>query len=136
MAQVQPLTKAILVGLEATPSGGPPWIQITNTDAVDTAFVDALASFPAQGGTLYVMPSDGSPYRFAATVPVTKPNVTIEFLGGSELAFATASPGPQSAFLVMRRTSSVGERAPCSRSRRPTTQRSDLSSESKLTRPS
>lgn len=100
MAQVLPLKKAILVGLEATPSGGPPWIDITDTDAVNTAFVDALTSLPPQGGTLYVMPSDGSPYRFASTVTVSKPNVSIEFLGGSEIAFATGSSGPQTAFLV------------------------------------
>lgn len=100
MAQVLPLTKAILVGLEASPSGGPPWIEIANTDLANLAFVDALASLPAQGGTLYVMPSDGSPYRFAAEVAVTKPNVTIEFLGGSELAFPTGTSGPQSAFKV------------------------------------
>lgn len=101
MAQVDALTDAILVGLEAAPSGGPPWIVITDTDAADDAFRDALTSLPDQGGTLYVMPSeDGSPYRFAAEVVVSKPNVTIEFLGGSELAFLPLAAGQQNAFRV------------------------------------
>lgn len=101
MAQVDALTNAILVGLEAGPSGGPPWIVITNTNSADAAFRDALLSLPDQGGTLFVMPSeDGSPYRFSAEVPVNKPNVTIEFLGGSELAFPALASGPQNAFRV------------------------------------
>lgn len=101
MAQVDALTDAILVGLEAAPSGGPPWIVITDTEEADDAFRDALNSLPDQGGTLYVMPSkDGSPYRFLAEVLVDRPNVTIEFLGGSELAFLPLAAGLQNAFRV------------------------------------
>lgn len=99
MAQVQPLTKAILVGFEATPSGGPPWIDVAPATA-NLAFQDAHDSLPAQGGTLYVLPSDGSPYVFRGEVAVTKPNVTIEFLGGSEITFPASAPGPGNAFRV------------------------------------
>lgn len=102
MPLVMPVTNAIFVGLEATavfPNANP-WVPITNTNAVSQPFKDALLDLPAQGGVLYVMPGS-SPYVFDQVVPVNKPNVTIHFVGGSELTFPPSSIlGPTALFQV------------------------------------
>lgn len=98
---VQPLTNAILVGLEAENPTGNPWFDITPATA-DVAFQSALDALSDQGGTLYVLPMGPSTtaYTFSAQVTVTKPNVAIEFLGGSVLAFPTSGTAPANLFLV------------------------------------
>ncbi len=100
---VFPLTNAILIGLEADPiPGGDMWVKITDPMNAHEKFNEAIDALPDQGGTLYVSPmaNGTAEYRIAGQVDVDKPNVTIEFLGGSELTFPASGSSPQNMFLV------------------------------------
>src|SRR5688572_26290428 len=104
---VTPRTNAIFVGLGATPTvpGTPGYVEISMDPLVgaNVAFQEAIDSLPANGGVLYVMPGTAD-YVFKATVNVNKPNVTIDFVGGSTLTFASGSfPTTPDMFLVTQR---------------------------------
>ncbi len=100
---VHPLTNAILIGLEADPiPGGDMWVKITDPTNAHTFLNTAIGFLPDQGGTLYVSPmaNGTAEYRIAGQVNVDKPNVTIEFLGGSEPTFPATGSSPQNMFFV------------------------------------
>lgn len=101
---VTPQLNAIFVGLGSTPliPGGKAYVEITPASA-NVAFQAAIDALPANGGILYVMPGDAD-YEFQAAVLVNKPNVTIDFVGGSTLTFSSiAHPKPRDLFLVVAR---------------------------------
>lgn len=89
---VVPKVNVIFVGLEAAPiPPGPGYVEISDPTKANEAFDTAIASLPASGGTLYVMPGTVD-YEFRESVIVNKPNVTIDFVGGSTLKFSPISP--------------------------------------------
>lgn len=95
---VQARTDAIFVGLGSSAiQPGPGHVPIVPAQA-HLAFQDALASLPPGGGTLYVMPGSAD-YVFGAAVTISKPNVRLDFVGGSALRFA-AGAAPQQIFRV------------------------------------
>ncbi len=77
------------------------WVPIVPGQA-DGAFAEALASLPALGGTLHVLPGS-QPYVFQNTVLVDKPNVSMRFAAGPALAASSyltfpATGGPLQLF--------------------------------------
>lgn len=87
---VNPQLDAIFVGLGATAlPPGPDYIPVVPGQA-HQGFQDAIDSLPDNGGTLYIMPGTAA-YTFGQTVLVNKPNVTIDFVGGSTLTFGASA---------------------------------------------